>query len=416
MAENLRNWAGNYEYAAARLHRPTSVEEVQEIVARARRVKALGTRHSFNAIADSDEDQISTENLNRIVAIDREALQVTVEGGMPYGRLSEQLHAQGLAVHNLASLPHISVAGATATATHGSGDANGNLATAVAGLEIVKADGSLVSLKRGDQDFDGAVVNLGALGVVVRVTLDVVPTFMVAQCVYEHLPFSELEANFHGITSEAYSVSLFTAWAGPTIDQVWIKRQATDAATPAPAFHGAILAPDHRHPIRDISPINCTAQMGEVGPWHDRLPHFRMDFTPSSGEELQAEYLVPRKHALQAIQTVNAMRDQIAPILLISEIRTMAADHLWLSPAYGEGCVGIHFTLKPDWEAARAVLPVLDKRLSPFGARPHWGKLFTMEAVQFQPLYTRLNDFRALAEAYDPEGKFRNAYLERNIF
>lgn len=416
MAENLRNWARNYEYEAATLHRPTSVEQVREIVSKAHRVKALGTRHSFNAIADTAEDQISTEHLNQIVTIDREAMQVTVEGGIAYGRLSERLHAEGLAVHNLASLPHISVAGATATATHGSGDANGNLATAVAGLDIVKADGELVSLKRGDPDFPGAVVNLGALGVVVRVTLDLKPTFLVAQSVYEHLPFAELEANFDAITSEAYSVSLFTAWAGPTVDQVWIKRLFTEAAPSPATFHGARLALDRRHPIRDISPVNCTAQMGEPGPSHDRLPHFRMDFTPSSGEELQAEYLIPRRHALEAVKTVNEMRDLIAPHLLISEIRTMAADGLWLSPAYGEGSVGIHFTLKPDWEAARQMLPVVDARLAPLGARPHWGKLFTMAPEQFQPLYTRLEDFRALARRFDPEGKFRNAYLDRNIF
>lgn len=416
MAENLRNWAGNYGFEAARIHRPTSVEQVQEIVAGARKVKALGTRHSFNSIADTDEDQISTENLNQIVEIDREAMQVTLEGGMAYGRLSERLHEEGLAVHNLASLPHISVAGATATATHGSGVLNGNLATAVAGLEIVKADGSLASLKRGDPDFNGAVVNLGALGVVVRVTLDVMPTFLVAQSVYEHLPFTDLEANFEAITSEAYSVSLFTAWAGTTIDQVWIKRRATEEAALASNFHGATLAPDHRHPIRDISPVNCTAQMGQLGPSHDRLPHFRMDFTPSSGEELQAEYLVPYSNALSAIRAVNELRELIEPILLISEIRTMAADDLWMSPAYGEGCVCIHFTLKPDWEAARSVLPILDGRLEPFGARPHWGKLFTMYPAQFRPLYARLDDFRELARAYDPEGKFRNAYLDRNIF
>lgn len=415
MAENLRNWAGNFGYGAARIHRPESVEEVQEIVSRAARVKALGTRHSFNAIADTDADHLSTENLNQIIAIDREARQVTVGGGIAYGRLSERLHGEGFAVHNLASLPHISVAGAVATATHGSGDANGNLATAVAALDIVKADGELVSLKRGDANFAGAVVNLGALGVVVRVTLDLQPTFLVAQSVYEHLPFSELGANFDAITSEAYSVSLFTAWAGPTIDQVWIKRQVTEEQTLAPEFFGAKLAPDHRHPIRDISPVNCTAQMGQPGPSHDRLPHFRMDFTPSSGEELQAEYLVPRRHALEAIQAVNEMRDLISPLLLISEIRTMAKDNLWMSPAHGEGCVGIHFTLKPDWEAVRQVLPTVDARLAPFGARPHWGKLFTMSAAQFQPLYTRLGDFRALMGLFDPEGKFRNEYLTRNV-
>ncbi|RYG30063.1 FAD-binding protein, partial [bacterium] len=250
--ENLQNWARNLTYHAQRVHRPASVEEVAEIVVGARKIRALGTRHSFNEIADSNEDLLSTEFLNRVVSLDTEACTVTVEGGIPYGRLSRHLDEHGFAVHNLASLPHISVAGAVATATHGSGERNGNLSTAVAGLEIVKADGSTVHLKRGDADFNGAVVNLGALGVVTRVTLDLVPSFTVRQYVYDGLPLEQVEAHFDAIEASAYSVSLFTTWRQAVIDQVWLK--CTDDEGPfGDSFFGATPAPENRHPLPDLS-------------------------------------------------------------------------------------------------------------------------------------------------------------------
>jgi xylitol oxidase len=420
MAEKLRNWAGNYEYQAERVHRPTSVEQVQELVKGARKVRALGSRHSFNDIADSPGDLISLENLNEIGVIDRERRTVTVGAGVSYGHLCRHLHENGFALPNLASLPHISVAGACATATHGSGDENGVLATSVSAIEVVTADGEIhaFSRERDGDTFKGAVVGLGGLGVVTRLTLDLLPTFSLRQEVFEQLPFAQLETAFEEVVSSAYSVSLFTDWSGDSIKQVWIKRQVTDeyATDLAPSFFGAVLAKGPRHPIGTMSPENCTEQMGVGGPWFERLPHFRMEFTPSSGEELQAEYLVPRRHAWAALRQVAAMQDRIAPLLQISEIRTIAADDLWMSPCYHQPCIGIHFTWKQDWEAVRALLPQIDERLAPFDARPHWGKLFTMAPERVQPLYVRLLDFRRLLQSYDPEGKFRNAFLDRYIF
>jgi xylitol oxidase len=420
MIENRNNWAGNYEYAATALHVPQSVEQIQELVARCDKVKALGTRHSFNTIADTDADMISLQHLNRVVALDRERLTLTVEAGARYGEISDYLHREGFALHNLASLPHISVAGACATATHGSGVANGNLATAVSALEIVTASGELITLSRehdGEQ-FLGAVIGLGGLGVVTKLTLDIQPTFNMRQNLYENLPLSQLETAFDAIMSSAYSVSLFTDWRDETINQIWLKRRIVDneLGVAQPTVFGATLATRNLHPIGDLSAENCTEQMGVPGAWHERLPHFRMNFTPSSGEELQSEYFVPRDTAYAALRAVNQIRDHIAPHLLISEIRTIAADNLWMSPCYKQDSVAIHFTWKRDWLAVSKVLQLIEDSLEQFNARPHWGKLFTLSPHRLQSRYEKLADFQQLLRHYDPHGKFHNAFLETYIF
>jgi xylitol oxidase len=420
MPEKLSNWAGNYTFSAARVHYPETVEQVQELVAGCDKLRVLGSRHSFNQIADSTEDLISLERFDHTVTFDRQRSTMTVDGGAKYGQLCRQLHQEGYALHNLASLPHISVAGACATATHGSGDANGNLASAVAAMEIVTAGGQVVALSReqhGDQ-FCGAVVGLGGLGVVTKLTLDIMPAFSMQQEVYENLPLAQVEENFEQIASSAYSVSLFTAWQNDRVNQVWLKRRLTNGAAlaVAPTFFGATLAPADRHPIAELPAEPCTAQMGVPGAWYERLPHFRIEETPSSGEELQSEYFVPRRHAVAALRAVDRLRAQIAPLLHISEVRTIAADDLWMSPCYKQACVAIHFTWKKNWPDVKALLPAIEAQLAPFEARPHWGKLFTMPAARLRSLYEKLPDFQELLRSYDPQGKFRNAFLDEYIF
>jgi xylitol oxidase len=420
MSEKQRNWAGNTTYSAARLHRPTTIEQVQELVSRCNKVRVLGSRHSFNGIADCNEDLISLERLDQVVALDRERHTVTIEGGVRYGRLCQYLQREGYALHNLASLPHISVAGACATATHGSGNNNGNLATAVVAMEFVNARGDLISLSReqdGEQ-FQGAVVGLGGLGAVTKLMLKIEPTFDMSQEVYENLPLTQLENHFDEITASAYSVSLFTDWQSASFNQVWLKRRVTEesAGAGASTLFGGTPAPTHRHPIITISAENCTAQMGISGPWYERLPHFRIGFTPSSGEELQTEYLLPRQYAIEAIQAINRLRDDLVPLLQISEVRTIAADALWLSPCYQQPCVAIHFTWIKDWPSVKQLLPLIEEQLAPFQARPHWGKLFTLPPTQVRALYERLPDFQDLLRYYDPKGKFRNSFLDSYIF
>lgn len=419
MTEKLQNWAGNLTYSAARVHSPATVAQVQELVRGSGKLRALGSRHSFNTIADTTEDLVSLAQLNRVVALDREARTVTVEGGITYGQLGLALQAEGFALHNMASLPHISVAGACATATHGSGDGNGNLATAVCALEFVAADGELVRLSRerdGDV-FGGAAVSLGGLGLITQLTLDIQPSFVMQQEVYENLPTAQLDADFEAVVSSAYSVSLFTDWHSERIGQVWIKRHLPEGAAldVAPSFFGAAPATAARHPIAGLPADPCTVQLGVAGPWHERLPHFRIDQTPSIGAELQSEYFVPRAQAVAALRELRALHEQIAPLLMVSEVRTVAADTLWLSPCYNEAQVGLHFTFKRDEPAVRRLLPQIEQRLAPLGARPHWGKLFTMEPAHVRSLYQRLPDFQALLRRYDPQGKFRNAFLETYV-
>ncbi|GAA4876905.1 alditol oxidase [Paenibacillus vulneris] len=416
--ESYRNWAGNYTYGTTNLHVPESLEQVQEYVARFNRIKVLGTRHSFNGIADSRENLLSLEKLNRVVELDKQRRKVTVEGGIRYGELCRYLHSHGFALHNLASLPHITVAGACATATHGSGDRNGSLAAAVHALEIIKADGEKIVLSRdqGDGILEGAVVGLGGLGVVTKITLDVVPVFQISQHVYDNLPLAQLKDNFDAIFSSAYSVSLFTDWKQSAFNQVWQKRVLSQDADPVTEdFFGAARALENRHPVPGLTAENCSEQLGIPGPWHERLPHFRMDFTPSAGEELQSEYFVSRQDAYSALQAIEQLKERIAPLLHVSEVRTIAADDLWMSPCYQRDSVAFHFTWKPLVEDVRQLLPILEEKLEPYQARPHWAKLFAMTPSRLRSLYEKLPDFQQLLLRYDPEGKFRNDYLNHYI-
>jgi xylitol oxidase len=418
--DKLKNWAGNLKYSTDRLYSANSLEQVRSYVKKQSKLKVLGTRHCFNNIADSTDSFLSLKPMDEIVALEPEAHTVTVDAGMTYGQLCPLLHNKGFALHNLASLPHISIAGAISTATHGSGEKNGNLATAVSALEIVTAAGEVVKLSR-QQDgeaFLGAVVGLGALGVITKVTLDIQPTFLMRQYVYENLPLTEMKNHFDAIESSGYSVSLFTDWQNQRINEVWIKSRVEEghAFDATPEFFGAKRATKNLHPIAELSAENCTEQMGVSGPWYERLPHFRMGFTPSAGKELQTEYFVPRQHAVEALLAVERLRDQITPHLMISEIRTIAADNLWLSPCYEQPCVTIHFTWKQDWPAVKMLMPLIEKELAPFKARPHWGKLFTMSPAELRSRYKKLPDFIQLDKKFDPQGKFRNEFLSTNIF
>ena len=408
-----KNWAGTHTYQAQKLHRPRTIEQLQQIVARAASVHALGSRHSFNDIADSSE-LISLERLPADVLVDHEAHTVSLSGGITYSNLARILSDKGMALHTLASLPHISVAGAVATATHGSGVTCGNLATAVSGLEMVTSNGEIIKTSRGEPDFDGMVVGLGALGIVTRVTLDVQPIYEMKQQVFEGLSWKALYDHFDDITSRGYSVSIFTRW-GQTNEQVWVKSRMDEPDHVEGDFFGAVAATVDRHPIIGLDPTPCTPQLGRPGLWSDRLPHFRMGYTPSSGQEIQSEYLIPRRHALLAIDAMRALADRIRPLLQISEIRRVAADQLWMSMNYKEDCVGIHFTWKREPEAVQEMLIQIEDALLPFEARPHWGKVFNADAATIAPLYQRHADFVHLVERLDPRGAFRNAWLKARV-
>jgi alditol oxidase len=404
------NWAGNVTFGARHAYRPSTLDELRGVVAGSDRIRPLGTAHSFNRIADTAGDLVSVAGLPPTVDIDAERSTVTVAGGLRYGEFVGRLHAAGFALRNLASLPHISVAGAIATGTHGSGQGNGNLATEVAALRLVTASGDVVDVRRGDADFNGIVVGLGAFGVVTDVTLDLRPSFEMSQYVYENLPAEEFAARADEILAAGYSVSLFTDWRDERINQVWVKGHRADW-TPEPVWLGATRAEAALHPVPGMPAASCTEQLGVPGPWHERLPHFRLEFTPSSGEELQSEYFVPRANAVAAFQSLYDIRDQIAPVLQIGEIRAIAADDLWLSPSNARDSVAFHFTWIKDTDAVRPVLSAIEEQLAQYEARPHWGKLF----ADLRARYDRHADFQRLRAHYDPSGKFRNDFLDRHL-
>ncbi|MFJ6389936.1 D-arabinono-1,4-lactone oxidase [Streptomyces sp. NPDC091972] len=411
MSETITNWAGNITYSAKELHRPHSLDALAALVADSARVRVLGSGHSFNEIAEPGPEGVllSVAALPPVTDVDTAARTVRVSGGVRYAELARAVHAHGLALSNMASLPHISVAGSVATGTHGSGVGNGPLSSAVREVELVTADGAPLTIGRDDPRFAGAVTSLGALGVVTALTLDLVPSFDVEQYVFTELPLAELDsAAFETVMSTAYSVSLFTDWRAPGFRQVWVKRR-TDQ--PLADFPWAAPATEKMHPVPGMPAVNCTEQSGVPGPWHDRLPHFRAEFTPSSGAELQSEYLLPREHAVEALHAVDGIREGVAGVLQTCEVRTVAADGQWLSPSYGRDTVALHFT----WiENTAAVLPVvrrLEAALDAFDARPHWGKVFTTPAGILRERYPRLGDFRKLARELDPEAKFANAYV-----
>jgi xylitol oxidase len=405
----VKNWGGNVTYSTHRVLRPRSAAEAQELIAGIETIRPLGTRHSFSLVADSAGALLSTEHLDRVVHIGEAT--VTVEAGIRYGDLSRALHADGLSLPNLASLPHISVGGAIATGTHGAGPRNHSLAAGVAELELVRADGSVSRLRRGDPELDGAVVSLGALGLVTRVTLDVIPAFELRQHVFENLPWQALTADLDAILAGGYSVSLFTTWSEPAVGQVWVK--TAEPLDGSGSYFGAAAAREPRSPVPGADWQNCTEQLGVPGPSHERLPHFRLGFTPSSGAELQSEYVVPREHGADAVQELRRLAPVVSPLLLVSEIRAVAADTLWLSPFYEQDSVAFHFTWQPRPDEVLAVLPRIEAALAPFGARPHWGKLFAASQRELEAVYPRLPDFRLLAQTLDGGGTFRNAFDER---
>ncbi|WP_312888356.1 FAD-binding protein [Nonomuraea rhodomycinica] len=404
VAAGPANWAGNVVFRASGVRRPSSLEELRRLVAGSARVRALGTGHSFNDVADSPGELVALDRMPYVMEIDGggdgRAARVRVGGGVTYARLAADLHARGLALASMASLPHISVAGSVATGTHGSGDGNRSLSAAVRGLELVTADGSLVSLERGDAGFAGAVVALGALGVVTSLTLDVVPAFELRQYVREDLP---RDAPFEEVMAGGYSVSQFTDWSST---RVWLKRRTE---LPDGDWLGTRAAAGPRHPVPGMPADSCTAQLGVPGPWHERLPHFRADASPSgAGDELQSEFAMPRERAAEALAALYAVGDAIRPALQISEVRTVAGDELWLSPFHGRDSVAVHFTWVKDWDAVLPALRLVEETLAPFDPRPHWGKLFTRWPEPSER-------FGALVRAYDPEGKFGNAFLRRVV-
>ncbi|OII12215.1 hypothetical protein BIU97_04285 [Curtobacterium sp. MCBA15_009] len=409
------NWAGNVVYRASALARPSTVDELQQLVATTPRLTALGSRHSFSTIADTDADQVTLSDLPPLFEIDTDRRVVRVAAGSTHSQVAAGLEARGWALGNLASLPHISTAGAVATGTHGSGTRNPSLAQAVVGLDVVRADGSLarVDAATPDDALDVHRVALGALGVVTAVELAIEPTFHVATTVSLDLPWDAVLEHFDVVVADGYSVSLFTSFDDRGARQVWVKHRLGETAPTVDLVAlGARPADGPVHPGEN-DPAGVTEQGGVPGPWSERLPHFRSSFTPSTGAEIQAEYLVPAGSAVAALQALRPLRSVFEPILIAAEVRTIAPDTAWLAPSSGRQSVGLHFTFRRDADAVAAAVERIEDVLAPFDPRPHWGKVAAMDPERLHAAYPRLSDFAAVARDLDPTGRFRNAYLAR---
>jgi alditol oxidase len=411
------NWADNYTFSATHLHRPVSVDEARRIVTRASRIRAIGARHSFNGIADSPGDLIDLGGIDSAFVIDREQQTVTVGAGTNYGTLAIHLQQEGWALHNMAVLPHVTIAGAIATGTHGSGDGLGSLATAVSGLEIILATGDILSMRRGDPNFDGIVVGLGALGIVTRVTLDIQPSFDMRQDAFEGLRWETLASELDEIMSAGYSVSIASTWSSPTVTRLWIKTRLEHGApkTVSAEHLGAMpaLSPAANPAPEAIAALN---PFGVPGPWSERLPHIRHGAEPDAPGHVQSEYMLPRVRATEAIAKLRGIGAKIDEHLLVSAIRSVAGDALWLSPSYGQNTICFHFSWKRHLKAVEEITAEIEELLLPLGARPHWGKIIHARAARLAPLYPKLSAFRDLVRWHDPDGKFRNEFLDTHVF
>lgn len=410
----LTNWAGTVAFTPSDVLVPRTIEEAQAMVAAASRIRALGTGHSFNPLADSAA-LISMRAIELPFDLDETARTVTVPGSAPYGAVARFLQERGWALHNLGSLPHISVAGANSTGTHGSGDGNGVLATAVRGVERIGADGSLSWVRAGDPDFEGSVVSLGALGVVTRLTFAIEPTYDITQHIYTGLAWDRFLDDFDGIMSAAYSVSVLGRWVEPTLSTLWLKCRDDDAEPSSSRFGAALQGPRVGAIADGGSPDDNLTPVGSRGSWATRLAHFRFDRAPSAGgDEIQSEYFVPRDRGSDALRAVRALADRIDPVLHVSEFRTLAGDDLWLSGGEGGPRLGIHFTWQKRPAEVARVLPEIEAALAPFQPRAHWGKLYG-EGFDQATAYRRVPDFTALMARVDPSGTFRSPHLDQAL-
>jgi xylitol oxidase len=402
-------WAGTHVFTAPALVEARTIDEVQSVVAAGGPVRALGTRHSFHDLADTAGTLVTVTGIPADAVIDEERREVTVGAGTRYGVLARWLEDRGWALHNLGSLPHISIGGAIATGTHGSGHGNGSLATAVRRLEYVDATGALAEVRIGDPDFPALVVGLGAFGIVVRVTLAIEPSYRLRQDVYSGLSWEAFFADPDAVTGSAYSTSVFTMW-GDDVGDVW-RKASLDAGEPPAEWLGSRRRGDTASLVGSTE--NLTEQLGVPGAWCDRLPHFRLDATPSNGDEIQTEYFVARSDAVGALSAVRELGDDIRPHLMVSELRTVRADELWLSGASGRDTLAVHFTWANHPGPVRELLPRIEAALAPFAARPHWGKWHSMDAAAVAAVFPRLAAARAVLERLDPDGRFANDHLRR---
>ena len=410
----MKNWAGNLTFSAREFIEVNSISKLQQVVSSSQAVKVLATGHSFNAIGDTTETLISIKNLSNGIEIDSQNAQALIPAGMAYADAARYLESNGWAFSNMASLGEVTIAGAISTGTHGSGSNNGVLSTSVVGLEIVLGSGELITIDQSNsEEFAGFVVSLGALGVFTKIKMKIIPSFSVKQFVYENIGIQVVAENFDTVFNSAYSVSYFSNWAKNSTGQIWMKfLDDSSSDNLSDNWLGANQAKAKQHPVKINNPDPCTDQLGISGKWLYRLPHFKLDSSPASGDEVQTEYLVDRKYVNEYIQDLRAIGDEIAPRVYATEIRTIKSDELWLSGAYQRETVGFHFTWKKS-DTLVDFLPRIEEILGKHHGRPHWAKLFSVRSDELSARYPKYSDFEALLKKYDPKQKFRNKFIDQ---
>jgi len=410
----MKNWAGNLTFSAKEYIEIDSISKLQSIVSKASGVKVLATGHSFNDIADTNQTQISIKNLSNKIEIDSIKKVVLVPAGMQYADVCRYLETKGWALFNTASLGEITVAGAMLTGTHGSGSNNPVLSDCVEGIEMVLESGEIFNISREDSDeFFGFVISLGALGVFTKLKLKIVESFSIKQFVYENIGIQSISENFDDVFDKSYSVSYFSNWKKNSTGQIWMKFLDNNNFPQLPSvWLDGNIANANQHPVKVNDPSPCTDQMGVSGKWLYRLPHFKLDSSPASGDEVQTEYLVDRAYVSHYIDELSNIGDEIAARVYATEIRTIKADDLWLSGAHGRQTVGFHFTWKKS-DSLQTFLPKIEEILGNHNGRPHWGKLFSTPRENLIGRYPKYSNFEDLLKKYDPNKKFRNSFINR---
>ncbi|KAI1701064.1 FAD binding domain-containing protein [Ditylenchus destructor] len=415
----LHNWGDNFLFSTQNIQYPTTVEEVQEIVQNADKVRVVGTRHSFSTCADSPDTILSTLALKNIIGFDDSVPSITVQAGIAYTDLNPYLQYLGFALPNLATLAEISVGGASQTGAHGSGLSNQCLASHIRSLKIVLANGTLATYGPNDPELKAIALGVGAFGVITQVELKVEPTFNITNYFFLNMTAQNLYDHFDEIENTGYTAQLFTDFSTPGVwGQIMIMDRSGSNANIGSLqnLYGATRATTKVSPILALPPTYLVDQ-GVEQPWYFGLVDYHLGLSGFDGGEIQSEYFLPYENAVAAIKAVTTLSDLIAPRVHTMLIRTIKGDDLWLSEMYSQSSVvAIHFTWKLNMTAVMEVLPQIEQLLIPYCAKPHWGKVFAQGPETFLHCYPKLADFKQLAEQLDPTHKFRNQFLEDNVF
>uniref|UniRef100_A0A915D0Y3 FAD-binding PCMH-type domain-containing protein n=1 Tax=Ditylenchus dipsaci TaxID=166011 RepID=A0A915D0Y3_9BILA len=420
----LLNWGGNFNFSTQDIKYPTTTAGVQQLVKECKgKIRPVGTRHSFSEIANTNDTLICLVHMNLILSVDPSVPSVTVQAGITYTDLIPFLQSIGLAIPMMASLGEISIAGAINTAVHGSGAGIGNLATQVLGLQMVLADGSVVQYSKGQNDTElaAATVGLGALGIVTQVTLQAQPTYNLAINVFENMDMSVLDTQLYNITHSGYAINMWSTFGTPgVLDQVWITTKVDSNGVNAygnvSQLYGAPAATAQSSPIAALPPTYVVPQMGIVGPYYERLTDYDLGLSGQEGQQTQSEYYVDFDDFVPALKALQTLSAEINAVVYVALFRITEKDELWMSPQYKKTTMAIHFSWQPKLDQVMALLPKIEAALAPFNPIPHWGKLYTLKPEQYLPLLPKYPEWREQVELHDPTHKFRNKWLEENIF